>query len=65
MPSWTVCQLTTNITPRVREGDVPQIEECGLWIVGALPRFFVLDGKVVDVFDLLAAAEALIKIEPL
>ena len=48
----------TNITLQMTEGDILQIEERGLWIVSGLPRLLVLNGQIVDVFDFLAAPEA-------
>ncbi len=44
---------------QMTEGNVRQIEEFGLRVIGLLPRFLVLDRQIVYAFDPLATAEAI------
>lgn len=46
------------ITSWMTEGDVLQIEEYHPRIICPSPRFFVIDGQIIDVFDPLATAVA-------
>jgi hypothetical protein len=51
-------QSSTNVARQVAEGDVLQIKERSLRVVGSLPWFLMLNGQIVNVLDLLLAAEA-------
>ncbi len=45
------------------EGNVLQIEECGLRIISSLPRINMLNGQISNTLNSAIALKALIKIE--